>query len=163
MTLEERIKQLEKVQARFPGELRGAVKGATLRAVEKAEEMTPPTGEEDDLKGTHTWTGAMKQRWRADSQTMPQRQGNELVTVLANDVEYASYVNDGHQMDRHFVPGLYINPESGHLEYDPSAKVGLIVGTKTTYVKGIGMVDAAKEEYRRVLKIEVDKLMERMK
>ena len=94
---------------------------------------------------------------------MPQRQGNELVTVLANDVEYASYVNDGHRMDRHFVPGLYINPESGHLEYDPSAKVGLIVGTRTTYVKGIGMVDAAKEEYRRVLKIEADKLMERMK
>ena len=173
MTLEERIKQLEKVQARFPGELRGAVKGATLRAVEKAEEMTPPTGEADDLKGTHTRTGAMKQRWRADSQVSPTQSGLQLTTILANragfdessenDTSYASYVNDGHRMDRHFVPGLYINPESGHLEYDPSAKGGLIVGTKTTYVKGIGMVDAAKEEYRRVLKIEADKLMERMK
>lgn len=78
------------------------------------------------------------------------------MTVLANDKEYASYVNDGHRMDRHFVPGLYINPSSGLLEYDPSAKVGIVVGTKTSYVPGIHMVDAAIEEYRKTLKSELD-------
>ena len=166
MTLEERIKQLEKVQARFPRELREAVKGATMRAIEKAEEMTPST-EGDDISGTHTLGAGMKQHWRADSDWVPVQQGDTLVTVLANDKEYASYVNDGHRMDRHFVPGLYINPDSGHLEYDPEMAAkrtgGLMVGTRTTYVKGIGMVDAAKEEYRRGLRIEVEKLMERMK
>ena len=57
-----------------------------------------------------------------------------------------------HRMDRHFVPGLYINPESGQLEYDPMADVGIVVGTKTPYVEGLFMVDAAKEEYKRALR-----------
>lgn len=166
MTLEERIKQLEKVQARFPGELREAAKGATLRAIEKAAEMTPPT-EGDDISGTHTLTSGMKQHWESDSVSTPAQQGESLVTVLANNKKYASYVNDGHRMDRHFVPGLYIDKASGHLAYDPEMAAartgGLMVGTQTTYVEGIGMVDAAKEEYRRVLRSEVNKLMERMK
>lgn len=166
MTLGERIKQLEALQARFPREVREAVKGATLRAIEKAEEMTPPT-EGDDISGTHTLAVGMKQHWADDSSPVPVQEGEALVTVLANNKEYASYVNDGHRMDRHFVPGLYINPKSGHLEYDPKMAAersgGLMVGTQTKYVAGIGMVDAAKEEYRRVLKIELDKLMERMK
>ena len=43
MTLEERIRQLQDVQARFPSELSNIAKNATIRAVEKAVDMTPPT------------------------------------------------------------------------------------------------------------------------
>ena len=77
------------------------------------------------------------------------------MTFLANDMEYASYVNDGHRMDRHFVPGLYVD-ENGQLNYDPAAKVGLVVGTKTTYVKGEFMVDKGKDAYQKALETILD-------
>lgn len=171
MTLTERIEALKRAQAQLPDVLADIAQTATLRAIEKAAELTPPTG--DDLSGTHTRTGSMKSRWRADSKVDPSREGARLITVLENragesegsenDTSYASYVNDGHRMDRHFVPGLYVDPDSGLLEYDPAAKVGLVVGTKTPYVPGLHMVDAAKEEYRRVLRVELQKLEEILK
>ena len=124
--------------------------------MEKAAELTPPT--KNDLRGTNTRTGEMKAHWDSDSTINPAKSGDSYKTVLANNMEYASYVNDGHRMDRHFVPGLYVNPSSGMLEYDPTAYVGLVVGTKTAYVPGIFMVDAAKEEYRRVLRQELQNI-----
>lgn len=156
MTLEERIAQLQDVEARFPGELTAIAKGATIRAVEKAAELTPPTL--DDLSGTNTRSGEMKQHWASDSKVTPVKHGRSYVTHLNNDKGYASYVNDGHRMKRHFVPGLYINPESGHLEYDPSAKVGIVVGTKTQYVEGLFMEEAAHEEYHRIIRTEAARL-----
>ena len=41
--------------------------------------------------------------------------------------------------------------ENGQLNYDPAAKVGLVVGTKTTYVKGEFMVDKGKEAYQKAV------------
>lgn len=149
MTLQERVEGLKQAQAQLPDLLADIAQEATQRAVEKAAGLTPPTG--GDLSGTNTRTGELKQHWAADSEIIPVRQGSDWVTILANDKEYASYVDQGHRMDRHFVPGLYVNPESGLLEYDPAAKVGLIVGAKTPYVPGVYMVDAAKEEYRRAV------------
>ena len=145
MTLEERIAQLRDVEARFPGELTAVAKGATIRAVEKAAELTPPTL--DDLSGTNTRSGGMKQHWASDSKVTPVKRGRSYVTHLNNDKPYASYVNDGHRMDRHFVPGLVINPESGMLEYNQDGKGGIVVGTKTQYVEGLFMAEAAHEEY----------------
>lgn len=156
MTLEERIRQLQDVQARFPSELSNIAKNATIRAVEKAVDMTPPL--ENDLRGTNTRSGGMKQHWPTDSDTIPQKAGGKYTTMLANNKDYASYVNDGHRMDRHFVPGLYINPSSGLLEYDPSAKVGIMVGTKTAYVPGLHMEEAAHEEYHRTVAAEAANL-----
>ena len=149
MTLQERVEGLKRAQAQLPDLLADIAQEATQRAVEKAAGLTPPTG--GDLSGTNTRTGELKQHWAADSEIIPVRQGSDWVTILANDKEYASYVDQGHRMDRHFVPGLYVNPESGLLEYDPAAKVGLIVGAKTPYVPVVYMVDAAKEEYRRAV------------
>ena len=128
-----------------------------MRAVEKATDMTP-TGIEKPLAGTNARSSKMKQEWAAKSKTAPERVGNQYKTYLNNDAPYASYVNDGHRMGRHFVPGLYINPGSGMLEYSPGSDVGIVVGTKTSYVPGIFMVEAAKEEYSRVLKMELSDL-----
>lgn len=153
LTLKMRVQQL---QARLPDmkrKITSACENATLRAVEKAAELTPPT--EDDLSGTNTRSGEMKQHWATDSKTSPEVSGNRYTTGLNNDKEYASYVNDGHRMDRHFVPGLYINPYSDALEYDPSKEVGLVVGTKTAYVPGIHMVDEAEKVYQETLKSEL--------
>lgn len=150
------MKQLRSMVPEIDAKISSAAKNATIRAVEKAAELTPPI--KDDLRGTNTRTGEMKAHWGSDSTINPAKSGDSYKTVLANNMEYASYVNDGHRMDRHFVPGLYVNPSSGMLEYDPTADVGLVVGTKTAYVPGIFMVDAAKEEYRRVLRQELQNI-----
>lgn len=177
MTLKERMEQLKKVKAELPALLEIAVENATLRAIEKAKEMTPPLEDDNDLKGTHTRAGSMKQRWKKDSQISPSWEGLKLVTVLENragetkdaenDTSYASYVDEGHRVRRHFVPGLYIDKESGLLAYDPKMAAdqsgGLVVGTKTGYVKGIHMVDAAKEEYQKALREQLKRLEELLK
>ena len=51
-------------------------------------------------------------------------------------------------MDRHFVPGLYVN-EAGILEYNPNSDKGITVGTKTTYVKGEFMTDKGKQAFKK--------------
>ena len=154
VTLQQRIQQLKKAQANVPEILRRTAKQATLRAIEAAQEATPPKA--GRLPGTHTVTGELKQHWATDSITEPVVTGAKHETLLANNKDYASYVNNGHRMDRHFVPGLYID-ENGQLNYDPSAKVGLVVGTKTQYVKGEFMTDKAKEAYERAVLSTLDK------
>lgn len=80
------------------------------------------------------------------------------MTVLANNMQYSSYVNDGHRVDQHFVPGLIIN--NGMLEQldgDWAGVMGIMVGTKTTYVKGKYMKEKAIRKYRSVVKTELGK------
>ncbi len=158
LTLNERIRRLQEDPAYVLRRVTQACRVATMRAVEKATELTPPT--ENDLRGTNTRTGEMKQHWATDSKTEPRIEGDNFVTELNNDKEYASYVNDGHRMDRHFVPGLYINPHNGMLEYDPGADVGIVVGTRTPYVPGLFMVDQAEQVYHEVLRQELADLGE---
>lgn len=156
MTLEERIRQLQDIETHLPGKMSNIAKNATIRAVEKATDMTPPL--ENDLRGTNTRSGGMRQHWPTDSDTTPQVSGGKYTTLLANNKDYASYVNDGHRMDRHFVPGLYVNPSSGMLEINPDGTGGLVVGTQTSYVPGLHIEEAAQEEYHRVVQSEAEKL-----
>lgn len=156
MNLRGSEKRLQKLLANLPSELSDIMRGATLRAVETATDLTPTTGRY--LAGTNTRSGKMKQQWAKDSKTQPQISGTNIITTLENSQEYASYVNDGHRMDRHFVPGLYVNPATGQLEYDPTADVGVVVGTRTQYVQGLFMVDKAKREYKKVLREEAKRL-----
>lgn len=156
VSLQQRIQQLKRIRADIPRILNEVARDATIRAVEATADATPPKAGRGQ-SGTNTLTGELKAHWPTDSETEPKRQGNEHVTTLANNVEYASYVNDGHRMDKHFVPGLYINPGTGTLEYDPSADVGIVVGTKTPYVNGEFMVDKGIEAYRRTVLAELDR------
>ena len=112
MTLDEYIQKLEAAQKVLPDMISVAAKNATR-------------------------TGELKQHWATDSKIIPEQQAGQYVTELNNNKEYAYFVNDGHRMDKHFVPGLYVNPASGLLEYDPSRKdeVGIMVGTQTQYVE----------------------------
>lgn len=154
LTLKERMRQLQADRPKIEARMHQACRDATLRAVEKAAELTPPI--QDDLRGTHTRSGEMKQRWATDSTTTPYGFTDGTIrTTLANDAQYASYVNDGHRMDRHFVPGLYVNPDSGLLEYDPGKKGGIVVGTKTAYVPGLHITDEAIKTWRETLEQEL--------
>ncbi len=160
VNLQQRIQQLKKAKADIPKVLTKVARDATIRAVEAATEATPPTV--GDLRGTNTRSGELKQHWITDSKTEPKMAGNSVETELCNNLDYSSYVNDGHRMDRHFVPGLYINEESGLLEYDPSADVGIVVGTKTKYVKGKFMADKGKQVYEHTVLSELDKQVQEL-
>lgn len=149
--------RLAELEARAPaisGRIAAIAEGATVRAMEEAIARTPPnTFEDGEVRGVHTITGRMAQQfavgsgggdkqpemlesWENASETTPTAAADGYMTVLANDMQYASYVNDGHRVDKHFVPGLYIDPATGLLSMDPSKPkgVGLVVGAKTTYV-----------------------------
>ena len=122
--------------------------------------MTPTRP--DELRGTNTQSGTMKQDWAAKSKTTPEVSGDKYTTYLNNDMPYASYVNDGHRVTRHFVPGLVIN-QSGVLEMNQDGTGGIVVGTKTSYVPGLHMVEAAKKVYQDTLKPELDGIAELIK
>ena len=158
VTLRQRIAQLKKaLDTDLPEVLYETAKGATLRAIEAAQDATPPKAGTGRLGGTNTLTGELKAHWATDSRAEPERTGDGYKTELANNMEYASYVDQGHRMDKHFVPGLYVNPNTGQLEYDPAADVGLVVGTKTKYVKGEFMTDKAREAYEKAVLAELEK------
>ncbi len=156
VTLQQRIQQLKKAQAELPKVLAEVAKGATMRAVEAAQDATPPKAGTGRLGGTHTLTGELKAHWETDSRIEPEVTGGRYETTLANNMEYASYVDQGHRMDKHFVPGLCVD-ENGQLKYDPAADVGIVVGTKTKWAKGEFMADKGKETYEKAVLAELEK------
>lgn len=155
--LRKRLEELNSRQPMIQQRLRRISQGATMRAIEEAVEHTPPNGEEKE-RGAGMITGELAQHWADDSQAEPTESGSEFRTLLANNVQYASYVNDGHRMDKHFVPGLMVNPDSGLLERVDPSMGGITVGTKTTYVPGLYMKEKAVDKYREVAEAELPKL-----
>lgn len=153
-----RLEQLRKQGQNVPKIMVEVMEGATIAAVERATELTPPNG--SAISGTGTRTGDLAEAWSTDSITKPTMVGGALRTTLANNLQHASYVNDGHRMDKHFVPGLVVN--NGVLEWLPEGSPGddeggIMVGTKTPYVKGKYMKQAAVGRYKNVVKQELDK------
>ena len=128
--------------------------GATIEAVRVATENTPPNGGAP-IAGTNMRSGDLAQHWMTDSVTTPEYSGGTVRTSLGNNMQYASYVNDGHRVDKHYVPGLIKN--GSLLEKSPDGKGGLMVGVKTTYVKGKYMKQKAIGRYRQVVRTELDK------
>lgn len=151
--IRKRLEELRKAGESIPDIMYEVAEGATIEAVRVATENTPPNG--SAIAGTNTRSGQMAQHWELDSQTKPVMTGGSAQTSLRNDMQYASYVNDGHRMDKHFVPGLIEN--GGLLErVDPDVG-GIMVGTKTTYVPGKYMKEKAIGKYRSVVRKELDK------
>ena len=148
-TIRKRLKQLYELGEDVPKIIDEVNTGAAIEAVRVATENTPPnTGK---IAGTGTRTGQMAQHWTLDSETTS-RNG---VAFLRNNMQYASYVNDGHRVDKHFVPGLH--EVGGMLNYDADYDGGLVVGTKTKYVQGLYMKEAGIAEYKRVVEFELQK------
>ena len=124
--------------------------GATIEAVRVATEHTPPNGGAA-IAGANARSGDLAQHWTTDSVTTPVN-GK---TLLANNMQYASYVDQGHRVDKHFVPHLH--EAGGMLSYDPGYDGGITVGTKTTYVPGLYMTKKATGAYRNTVRKELDK------
>ncbi len=155
--MRKRIRELHQAGQNVPKILEEVAEGATIEAVRVATENTPPNGGAA-IAGTNTRSGDMAQHWTLDSITEPMGGGPAFTTVLANNMQYASYVNDGHRMDKHFVPGLVIN--GNLLEQDPDGEGGIMVGTKTSYVEGKYMKEKAIGRYRSVVRTELEKRVE---
>ena len=156
LSIQKRLLQLKKARDDLPEIMYNAAKEATIAAVEAATKATPPKERRGGFIGANTLSGQLKQHWASDSISIPKAEGNSYTTFLNNNMEYASYVNDGHRMDRHFVPGLHVNENTGLLEMDRDKDVGMVVGTKTKYVKGEFMTDRGKEAYEKTLKAILD-------
>ena len=148
--MRKRLNELRKAGQDVPKIINEVAYGATVEAVRVATEKTPANGAR--IAGTNTRGSGMADHWTVDSQMSPVN-GK---TVLANNMQYASYVNDGHRMDKHFVPGLIF--DSGLVQSTPSgAPGGITVGTRTTYVPGLYMKEKAIGKYRTVVRTELEK------
>lgn len=154
--IQRRLDELKKAQADIPRIINKVAEAATIAAVDKATEKTPPNGGAA-IAGVNARTGDLAQHWTLDSVTRPVNGKTELV----NTMQYASYVDQGHRMDRHFTSHLAV--EGGMLVGKPAGDGGLMVGVKTDYVPGRYMVDEAKKKYRsevhKMLKAEVEKAL----
>ncbi len=152
--MRKRLEELRKAGQDVPKIMEEVAEGATIEAVRIATESTPPNGGAA-IAGTNMRSGDMAQHWATDSITVPIVSGGSVRTELKNDMQYSSYVNDGHQVDEHFVPGLVAN--GSLLERSPDGSGGIMVGTKTTYVEGKYMKQRAIGKYRSVVRTELDK------
>lgn len=152
--MRKRFDELRRAGENVPKIMAEVAEGATIAAVETAVNNTPPNGAA--IAGTNTRSGQMAQSWQDASKTTPVWNGNACTTVLQNNMQYASYVNDGHRMDKHFVPGLMVDGDL--LQRAPAGvNTGLVVGTKTTYVPGMHMKKKAIGKYRTTVRKELDK------
>lgn len=147
------LKKLEKAGQDIPKIVHDVAKVATVAAIEAATNATPPNGGAE-IAGTNTRSGSLAQHWTTDSTIEPV----EGTTYLANNMQYASYVDQGHRMDKHFVPGLHV--VGSHLNYDANFPGGITVGTKTTYVPGLYMTEKGVGKYRQVVRSELQKRVE---
>lgn len=157
--LRKRLEELRKAGADVPRIIAQVNEGATIRAIETATENTPPSAA-SGISGVNTRTGMLKAHWQIDSISRPVWTGAACDTFLKNNAvsngtHYASYVNDGHRMDRHFTTHVAI--EGGQLVGKPAGDGGLMVGTKTTYVPGVFMKEKAIGKWRQVVRFELDK------
>lgn len=153
-------RRLAALKREYPQRFRRAVKAASQDMVAEAAGATPPLNGED--RGKNTVTGNLAAHWKYEINEAP----NETRVSLINDLHYASYVDQGHRMDRHFVPWLYIDGMGSiarHIPETGEALFGLVVGTKTAYVEGYGMADKAKDRFVKALRAAHDNLTQWVK
>ena len=152
-----RIKELKEKGAQVSQAIIQAGNLAAEAMVKTATDLTPPL-DGDEARGTNTITGESKAHWETDSITEAIIKGKKASWVLGNNLDHISYLNDGHRMDQHFVPGLMVNPYNGMLERVPPEMGGIMVGTQTEYVPGLHITDAAVETFWEVYKREYGRL-----
>lgn len=156
MTFKQYVAGLDQMGLRLRKQVMEAQRTATIAAVNKAIERTAPN--DGIARGSNVVTGNMAQHWQKDSKVDPVDEGNRMTTELNCDAPYASYVNEGHWLYRHYVPGLYIDG-NGLISKANVPGVGLIVAKDgKKWVPGRYMETDAIEEYRYVLKQELAKV-----
>lgn len=139
---------------RYQMELLRNTVDAAKEMVLAAKEATPPKWDAPN-RGRNTFTGALADSWRY---RVRMNQDGSIDVLLSNNMPYASFVNDGHKMNQHFVPWLYVDSSgflSRHKPISGEQLFGLVVGNKTKYVPGADMVGQAEDRFNEVF----DRLM----
>lgn len=149
--------KLDAVRNEYKTQFHRAVKAACQDMVIAASEATPPLNGED--RGKNTVTGNLAAHWKYEINETPE----ETRVTLTNDMQYASFVDQGHRMDEHFVPWLYIDGMGSIARSIPvpgEKLFGLVVGTQTDYIDGYHMVDKAKERFVKAFRVAHDNIMQ---
>ena len=162
--LQEKLKQLSKKSKDAQKQLRDGVcqnaRDASEVMVQAARWHTPHDGD-GKKRGFNVITNSLQEAWHAKFEVS--QSGTELGYVhLTNTQYYAEYVQKGHKVPRHFVPWLY-KDELGTISYETDhaqPMFGLVVGTKTPYVKGVDMVGPAIEAFDKSFKEANEQLLD---
>lgn len=137
-------KELEHIQKAHNAQTQKNVRLACYEMVAEAKRWTPP--HEGEERGKNTVTGNMARHWDSSFRVTLA----DIKVTLYNNVQYASYVENGHRMKKHFVPWLYIDGTNTIARHQPvpgEPLFGLVVGTKTKYVKPEHIVEKAKKRF----------------
>lgn len=129
---------------------------AALLAIRTA---TPHIGD-GKPRGRNVITNSLMNAWRvgiefsSSNSVNPGRKVNNFAKIsFSNRKKYADYVQYGHRMTPHFVPWLYKDGDLISRETDHCVKLfGLIMGTKTPFVKGVDMIGPGIEVFNTVFK-----------
>lgn len=119
------IKELKEFPLYFDEISENSLNDAVSVAEVNAKDLTPSI------------TGDAKAKWQT---TSSHKIGNQFIAKLYNNSKYIGYINNGHRMEPHFVPGEWVG---NVYNYDPSSKEGVMMGAKTKYVKGKFMLEKA--------------------
>ena len=149
-----------KIQKKLMAQIRQNARDACEIMQEVARENTPHEGD-GKRRGFDVISNSLQDGWHAEFQ--PSQEPNEVgVVKLENAKYYASYVQNGHKVNKHFVPWLY-KDDLGTISYETEHNqpmFGLVVGTKTPYVKGVDMIGPAHAAFERYFMASNKKLFE---
>lgn len=137
-------KELHRIEKAHNAQTQKNVKLACYEMVAEAKRCTPP--HEGEERGKNTVTGNMARHWDSSYRVTV----DDIRITLFNNVQYASYVENGHRMKKHFVPWLYIDGTNTIARHQPvpgEPLFGLVVGTKTKYVPPEHIVEKAKKRF----------------
>lgn len=143
--MDEFIKELKKFPNEFDNISEELLNETTSVAEIYAKDLTP------------TVTGDAKAKWQTKK---AYKIKNGFRARLYNSSEHIIYINYGHRMSLHFVPGEWVG---NSFEYNPFSKDGVIMGTKTKYVKGKFMLEKASGKAEKYMVKEATKKIERLK
>lgn len=112
-----------------------------------AKEHTPNSGD-GKKRGYNVINNSLQNAWTARYIRSENKKTIGKV-ILENPKSYAPFVQFGHKLKKHFVPWLY-KDSNGTISYETNHNqpmFGIVVGTKTTYVKGVDMIGPARQAF----------------
>lgn len=149
--LSEKLKKISKDAAKMSKQLKRQICDNAMiacEAMEEAAKANTPNKDDGKVRGFNVISNSLQDGWRAEFKES--NKSNELGEVsLTNDKPYAPYVQNGHNVKKHFVPWLY-KDELGTISYETfhaQPMFGLVVGTKTNYVEGVDMIGPAEKAF----------------
>lgn len=134
-----------------------AIPGEFDRVAEKTLNDTVSVGEVYAKDLTPSVTGDAKGKWQT---AKAYKVVNGFRARLYNNSSYIGYINNGHRMEPHFVPGEWVGTV---FDYNPFAKEGVIMGAKTKYVKGKFMLEKASGKAEKFLVSKMSKEVDKIK